>query len=244
MLARVRWLVALALLSAPSPLLAQDPGGGSENRGPTVSVTGEGEARAVPDRAFVILGVESRAASASEAAADNARRQRAVLDTLRAMGFTQEQLATANYSVRPELQYDQEGQRPRVLGYVVSNTVRVDVRQTERVGPVIDAALARGANQVHGLHFYLSDPAPARRDAIANAVAKARADAEALARAAGGSLGEVLELSTAPMPSGPVMYRQNIEVLAMRGDASTPVQAGEEVVRATVHARWAFVPGR
>lgn len=189
------------------------------------------------------MGVETRAPTAAAAAAGNARTQRAILDTLRAIGFASEQLTTANYSVQPEIQYEENGRRPRVIGYVVSNTVRVDLRRVEQAGQVIDAALAKGANTVHGLNFYLSDPSPSRRAALADAVAKARADAEALATAAGGTLGELVELSTGSSPVVPVMYRR---VVATAADAAvqTPIEAGEETIRASVSAIWRFVPGR
>lgn len=222
----------------------QAPSAGSHpgSHVPQVAVSGQGEARATPDRAMINLGVQSRAATAAAAAAENARKQSAVLDTLRKLGFSNEQITTANYSVHPEMRYDQQGARPQVIGYVVRNTVRVDVRQLERAGTVIDAALARGANEIHGLSFFLSDPGPSRRAAIADAVAKARADAEALAAAAGGRLGQILELSTAH--SGPIMFqpRVQMDMAASRAEAApTPISAGEEVVRAAVHVRWAFV---
>lgn len=209
-----------------------------------ISVSGEGEASARPDRAVVTIGVESRAATAAAAANDNARRQRAILDTLRALGYASEQLTTSNYSVQPEMQYDEQGRRARVVGYVVSNTVRVEIRQLDWIARTIDAALAKGANQVHGIGFHLSDPGPSRREAIASAMARARTDAEALARAAGGSLGPILELSTNPLPIQPMMFRQVVSAMA-RAEAgvATPIEAGEEVVRATVNVRWAFVPG-
>lgn len=227
---------------AALPLAAQQPI--SPSVPAQLSVSGEGEARAKPDRAMINVGVQSRAATAAAAAAENARKQNAVLDTLRKLGYTPEQLTTANYSVSPEMQYDQQGQRPRVIGYVVSNTVRVDVRQLEQAGAVIDAALARGANEIHGLNFYLSDPGPSRRAAIADAVARARADAEALATAAGGRLGPILELSVSP--SGPIMFRQQV-MMDMRAAgaeaAATPIVGGEEIVRASVSIRWTFVAG-
>lgn len=236
-------LFAASSLFLASSLSAQTitPSGGTLV--PQITVSGEGEARAVPDRAMITVGVQSRAATAAVAAAENARKQTAILDTLRRLGFAPEQLTTANYNVSPEMQYDQQGQRPRVIGYVVSNTVRVDVRRLAQTGAVIDAALARGANEVHGLNFYLSNPAPARQTAIADGVARARADAEALARAAGGRVGQLLELSTAA--PGPVLFQKSMMADARGGAESiaTPISVGEEVVRATVHARWAFVPG-
>ena len=85
---------------------------------------------------------------------------------------------------------------PKVTGYTVTNTVRADVRRIDDVGKLIDAALAKGANEISSLQFYSSKADSARRAALAAAVADARADAEVLARAAGGTLGALVELST------------------------------------------------
>src|SRR6185503_19010420 len=110
--------------------------------GPIVVTTGTGETRVTPDRATIMVGVQSRAATAAAAGSDNARRQRAILDTLRALGLTSEQLSTVNYNVSPEMQYSPNGGTPpKVVGYTVSNTVRAEVRRLDDVGKVIDAAL-------------------------------------------------------------------------------------------------------
>jgi hypothetical protein len=204
-----------------------------------VVTTGIGEARVVPDRATIFIGVQSRAATAAAAGADNARRQRAILDTLRAVGLSADQLSTINYNVTPEMQYPNGG-TPKVTGYVVTNTVRAELRRIDDVGRAIDAALAKGANEISSLQFSSSKADSVRRAALAEAVVNAHADAEALARAAGGSLGALLELSTASIPIRPVM-----EMSMARGGMAgprTPIDPGEQVVNATVTARWVFVP--
>lgn len=234
-------VVLAACLFVPPALSAQRPI--PPVRPAEVAVSAQGAARVSPDRAVVTLGVQSRAATASEAARENARVQRAVLDTLRAMGFRSDQLTTANYNVRPEYvpPADRSGP-PGVSGYVVSNTVQVTMEGTERAAQVLDAALAKGANSVHGLQFMLADPAPARRAAIADAVAKARADAEALARAAGGSLGRILEVTTLPSAGELRTYaRGGFEGVA--GGTTTPIEAGQATVTAVVTVRWEFVRG-
>lgn len=223
----------LVLLSA-APLAAQHP----PTRPPEIAVSAHGEARAVPDRASVTLGVQSRAASASDAARENAALQRAIIDTLRAIGFDAEQITTANYSVRTDYRPTGPGEPPSVTGYIVSNTVRVMLRDPDQASRVIDAALGRGANTVHGLQFFLADPAPARRAALLDAVAKGRADAEALAGAAGGRLGAMIEISTAPASDVRIYQR------AAAGGSVTPIEPGQTSVTATVIMRWALVPGR
>jgi len=210
--------------------------------GPIIVTTGTGEARVTPDRATVMVGVQSRATTAAVAGSDNARKQRAILDTLRALGLTSEQLSTVNYNVVPDMQYPPNGQgTPRVTGYTVTNNVRADVRRLDDVARVIDAALAKGANEISSLEFYSSKSDSARRAALATAVANARQDAEALARAAGGSLGQVIEMSTGELPVRPLSISLRSEMVAA---AKTPIEPGQQTISATVTVRWAFVPGR
>ena len=203
-----------------------------------IVTTGNGEVRLAPDRATILVGVQSRAATAAAASSDNARRQRAILDTLRVLGLGSDQLSTMNYNVAPDIQYSPNNQPPRVTGYTVTNTVRADVRRLEDVARIIDAALAKGANEISGLQFYSSKADSARRAAMELAVSNARADAETLARAAGGTLGPLLELST----SFPVRPMQEVFGAApMATRAPTPIEPGQQSVTASVSARWIFV---
>ena len=202
-----------------------------------IVTTGTGEIRVAPDRATVFVGVQSRAPTAASAAADNSRRQRAILDTLHALGLGSDQLSTINYSVSPEMQYNPNNQPPKVTGYSVTNTVRADVRKLDDVARVIDAALSKGANEISGLQFYSSKADSARRAAMAIAVANARADADALAKAAGGTLGALLELST----SGFVRPMQDVAGGIAMARAATPIEPGQQSVTATVTTRWIFV---
>lgn len=208
---------------------------------PQIVTVGVGDARVTPDRATILVGLRSRAGTAAQAGADNARRQRAVLDTLRALGLQSDQLSTMNYSVSPEMQYAPNGDSPpRVTGYVVTNVVRVEVRTLDDIGRVIDAALAKGANEMSGLQFFSSKADSVRRVALSLAVANARADANALATAAGGSLGSLIELASTESVGRPVRELMT----AMAAAKSTPIEAGEQSFQVSVTARWAFVGGR
>lgn len=207
---------------------------------PHISTSASGESRVQPDRATILFAVETRATTAAQAGTDNARRQRAVLDTLRKLGLAGGQLSTTGYAVTPEMRYD--GKQPQVVGYVARNTVQADVQRIDQVGPLIDAALGAGANVVTSLRFFSSHADEARRVALADAVAKARADADAIARAAGGSLGPLIEVAT----SGAVrpMYGEEVSMArAASADAQpTPIDPGEQTISVFVTARWTFTP--
>jgi uncharacterized protein YggE len=204
-------------------------------------VSGEGEVRVTPDRAVVSIGVQTRAPSAAAAAGDNASRQRAIIDAVKALGVTPEQLSTMNYNVHPEMQYDQQGRVSRVVAYVVTNTVRVELRRIDQVATVIDASLAKGANQINGVEFSVSNAEEARRTALAQAVGKARADAEAMARVAGGRLGDLIELSSTAQTNYPRPMYDMARTLQANAAAPTPIEPGQATISASVAAIWAFV---
>ncbi len=208
---------------------------------PRIVTSGEAQVRVTPDRATILIGVQTRAATAAAAGADNARRQKAIIDTLKAMGILADQIATQNYSVHPEMQYPPSGGPGRVTGYNVSNIVRVELRRIDQVGAVIDASLAKGSNQINSIQFSSSTAADARRTAMAEAVRDARADADVLARAAGGTLGPVIEVTSSAPPVRP-MYAE-VAMRTMAKDAQTPIEPGEQVISANVSVIWQFIPG-
>jgi uncharacterized protein YggE len=178
--------------------------------------------------------------TAAAAAAENALKQKAVFDALHALGLESDQLSTINYNVFPERRYE-PNKEPVMLGYNVTNTLLVDLKKLSQVGPVIDAALSKGANMITSLQFYASNTEDARRTAIATAVRKARLDAEAAAAAAGGSVGALLEVSIgayyAPPPRPMVMARVQMN----SAEADTPINPGEQTLSVDVNTRWRFV---
>jgi hypothetical protein len=241
-----RTLVRLSLASLAVSLLLALPRL-AETQSPTVMPgtlvsSGQGEAKVNPDRVSVVVNVQTRAATAAAAAAENAKRTRAVLDALAALGLTKDQLSTEGYTAYPEMRYDKDGAAPKVIGYVVTNSVRAESKKIEQAGAIIDAALAAGANMINGLSFYASSIDVPRREAIGLAVASARADAEAMAQAAGGTIGELVELST----QGPtVPPRPMFDMASSRKGAMaepTPINPGQQTVNVFVTARWRFIP--
>src|SRR2546423_1795104 len=213
---------------------------------PVLVTAGQGEAKVTPDRASVLVNVQTRGLTAATAAAENAQKTRAVLDALLKLGIPKEQLSTEGYTVYPELRYDREGGSPRVTGYVVTNTVRAETHHPEQAGAIVDAAVAAGANLINSLSFYASNIDEPRRKAIALAVASARADAEAMAQAAGGSLGGLLELSTQG-PTIPPRPMYDMAAMAarktMQAEAAT-ANPGMPTGSIYVNAKWQFMPAR
>jgi len=203
-----------------------------------VVTTGTGVVTLSPQRAVVRIGVSSHAASAAEASAHNASLLRAVLDTLRA-GFPRESLQTLTFGVGPN--YDYANGR-KLIDYAASSAIRVSLNDLNRVGRVIDMALGAGATEVAGIDFDSDSTDVARHRALAQAFVKAHEDAKAVALAARGSLGRLLELTTQDQDySG---YSMAYAASGPMLESQVPVLPRDVTVRVSVHARWAFVPSR
>ena len=237
----MRVVAVLLGIAMACPLGAQDTGAGDRATAgaPTITATGHGEARITPDRATVSIGVQTKAATAAQASAENARKQRAVIDALKSLGITDQEISTVEYSVYPESAPTTTDERtPRILGYTVSNSVRVDVQHVDRLGAIIDAALGHGANAINSVDFSSSNEDEARRAALALAVQHARGDAEAMARGAGGRLGELVDL-TSEAGARPIEFGQR---MAIGAAVATPISPGSETVAVEVVGRWRYLP--
>jgi uncharacterized protein YggE len=218
-------LLALAALAGvvgrPEGAGAADPSGDR-----TVTVTGVGAVRSVPDRAQLSFGVESRAATAQAALAANGAAMRKLLAALRDAGA--DELQTQTVSVWPSW-----GDDNRLDGYVATNTVG-GVVAVGRAGAAIDAAVAAGANQVYGPTLTSDDARKLYGQALDAAVDDAEGRARLLAAAAGAALGRVVTIAESSAPPQPLMEK------AAATDASTPIVAGQQETTANVTVTFAL----
>jgi len=231
-------VIALPLSSASSQGVVTAP----VEPVPQISVSAHGEIRVTPDRATLSVTVETRRPLAAQASQDNARIQRAVFDTLKTLGIGGDQISTTDYSVLPEQRYDQQRQRSEVVGYIVRNTIRVRVLRLEQLGLIIDASLAKGSNVVSSLDLFAANTDQARRQALAEAVEKARADADIIAKAAGGTIGGLLEIVSEEYGSSPPIPVRMLMAKSDAAQAETPIGIGSQLLQARVSTRWRFVP--
>ncbi|CUH69657.1 26 kDa periplasmic immunogenic protein precursor [Thalassovita autumnalis] len=187
-----------------------------------ITVTGEGVVAATPDMATISLGVQQMADTPEIAMMQTAQASQAVVSRLKMMGIAEADMQTSNLSLHQVENYDRNNQ-PRIEGYRASNSLRVQVRDLDQLGPVLTAALQDGANNFGGLSFGLSEPRPAQDQARQTAMKDALAKAALYAESAGVELGNVVSISEAgshdvPMP----MMRMEMAV-----GSDMAVEAGE-----------------
>jgi uncharacterized protein YggE len=199
----------------------------------TLSVVGTGSVTTTPDTARLSAGVTTQGSTASEAMDANARAMAKVIAALKDAGIASKDLQTEFVSVNPR--YDDAGQA--ITGYSATNSVSAVVRGLSDVGDVIDAAVAAGANNVNGPSLARDDQDKLYRDALEKAVANARDKANALASAAGVSLGKIRSLTESPESAGPIAYDT---FSALKADSGTPIEPGTAETTATVRVVFAI----
>ncbi|MEM3424576.1 MAG: SIMPL domain-containing protein [Thermoproteota archaeon] len=213
--------------------------GQAEQQAKTISVTGTGVVKAKPDRAVLSLSVVTQAESAGEAISENADKMDRVIKAVRNVGILENQTETSAYSLNPIWEYPKEGGSPRIVGYTCSNTLRVTVKNLDKVGEVIDAAVTAGANQVSSLQFTISDEVMRQLglDALSLAVKDAASKASIIATAAGVTLVGPVSISL----SGYSPYVRSYAFESVSGITPTPILSPEEVsVTVSVSAVYGF----
>ena len=192
-----------------------------------LSVSAQAEARRAPDIATVSAGVVTQAADGNTAMRQNAEQMNRVLAAVKAAGVAGKDIQTSGINLHPQYHYE-ENQPPRITGYQASNTVSLKLRDVAKMGQVLDALVASGANQVNGPSFGIDNPEPLYDQARIEALQRARARAETYAKALDLRVRRIVSISEGggaipgPMPRMAMMKAEAYD--------STPVAPGESSV--------------
>lgn len=232
-------ILALAIVLAGGSIWHTQEVSKAEQTEPgVVSVHGEGVVYGKPTIARINLGVETEKPNAKMAQQENAKKMSEVVLALMDMGFTEDDIETANFSIYPvRSSFTSEGQY-KVVGYRVSNTLIVTVRDIDRVGDVLDIVTQAGANSVNGVTFDIEDSGELYHKALQLAVSDALSKAEIIANAMGENLGRPLKVyeSSSNRPAKSDAY--DAQLMRAGAEYATPILPGDVAVRASVSVEY------
>ena len=202
--------------------------------GTRLDVSATGEVTRVPDLAIISAGVQTLQPTASAAIERTAERMERIRAALRRAGIEDRDIQTSSINLNPEYVYDQN-RPPRLTGYRATNMVNIRFRELKRTGPILDALVAEGANQISGPNLTIDKPESALDEARTKAIAAGRARADLYARALGMRVVRLISVSELaghhvppPMPMAMVA-----EGRAM-GDASSKIDPGTQQLQVNV----------
>lgn len=217
------------------------------------SVSGEGKVVAVPDVAeFTFSLITQGGKDLGRIQQENTERVNRAIGFVKSEGVGAKDIKTENYSVEPRYQYfncgpvilresGSESARPcpppEIVGYTITQTVSVKVRDFSKIGTLLSGVVSAGANSVSQLNFTVDDPTKLENEAREEAIAKAKEKAEMVAKAGGFSVGRLISIQ-----EGGGYYPQRIYALEAKGGfggdaAAMPapsVEPGSQEIRVNV----------
>ncbi len=230
-------LLATALFASLilSPAFAQEPAC-CQNDTTRLDVSAQADVKTTPDIALVSSGVVTIGATADQAMKDNAARMNSVFEAIKKAGINEEDFQTSGLSLSPQYVYA-EKQPPKIVNYQANNNVSIKIRDMKNIGPVLDALIAQGANQLNGPSFSVDEPDALMDMARKQAVKKAMDRAKLLADAAGLKVKRIVSMSEAGgySPPMPMMKAMRMEMAAADMAAPTPVATGDVSMSVTVN---------
>jgi uncharacterized protein YggE len=221
-------LIQLGVLPTQAQAQTTQPIGDTFAR--TLTVVGEGTANVEPDTAQATIGVQITNKNLEEATSAAQQRMDAVLTALQNQGIAEQDIQTTNFNIFVEQPREPEGQLTGEMLYHVNNNVQVTIRELNNIGPVLDAAIEAGANNLYGVNFSVEETDAARAQAREEALNQATAQAQDLAQLANLQLGEVVRISEVIGDQGPIPFAAQAEAI---GGAGGPIAPGQ--LEVTVH---------
>ena len=238
----IHGIIILALVCCLAMGVSADTSSGADEKD-LLHVSGSGTIKTTPDRCDISFSVVTKNSDVRAAQKENARKMEIVMGVLRDPSkgnLSPAEIGTSSYFIsevyNPDDPVKQEAGDNTVI-YEVSNTINVETSRIDQVGDLIDLAVSSGANGVSSLQFTLSREKSSefRSQALGIAVDKARADAEAVSRAMGLTLGSAHEVTVDEPYSPPMYFNQDMRSVSYAGSApSTPIEPGSIDVTAKV----------
>lgn len=167
--------------------------GQADISGPHISVSGSGKITAKADQAEVNLNLSAQASSSAEAKQEIDRRINAFFDAVNKLGIKDEQITAGSMSLNP--QYDYQNRQPRFIGFQANRNIRVELKNLEKLHPVLDAAVKLKINGIQGIQYSSSTEDQMRQQARLAAIEDSTQKATQLAEAYGAKLGPVYSIS-------------------------------------------------
>ena len=229
---RLRYVLLLSgvlLVAAAIAGVAQPSKVGAANTSPTtITVTGNGSVDATPDKASFDFGVQVNASTAADALSKASQQAQAIVDALKNAGIPASDIKTTSVSLWPQTSSDSQA----IIGYQASNSVSVTAA-IDKSGSVVDAAAGAGANTIYGPNLSVGDQSSYYAEALKLAVDDAKTQAQAIAVAAGLTLGGIVHITNNGSTPGPwpIAYA-GAEYDSAK--VAPPIEAGTQQIQATV----------
>lgn len=208
------------------------------------SVSGEGRVSAIPDISqftFSVITQGDKTESVKALQERNTEKANEVLKFVKSEGIEKEDIKTQVYNLEPRYQtypcpqylaLTHSCKPSEIIGYTVTQTILVKIKDFEKIGRIFSGVVEKGANAVSQLSFTIEDQTELQNQARVKAIEKAKDKAKAIAKAGDFKLGRLLYIEEA----GPVFGYRALEVAAPAPGPS--IEPGSQEITVNVTLRY------
>jgi len=210
----------------------------------TITLSAQGKVYAKPDIAILTFSVITQGKVASEVQKENNQKMSQVVDFIKKNGLKSEDMQTIVYNLNPQYDYnwcrkganDYTHCSPKIIGYELSQTIQLKIRDFDKIDTVVGGLSLAGANNISNISFTIEDPENYKNLAKIEAINKVKERAKIFSRETGIRLGKIISLSES---YGTPYYAEELKSLpapSLGGTSSepAPIQTGNQEITAVI----------
>ena len=212
------------------------------NKDRTISFSAEGKIVAKPDVALITVSVVTQDVDANKVQADNNKKMTAVVNFLKNNGIKEDDIKTSAYSLNPQYDYtwcrkskdDTRYCSPKIIGYELTQSVEVKIRDFDKINTIIGGLSDAGANQISNISFSLDEPEDYKNQARIEALKKIEKRAQLLSKETSLRLGKIMSVSESGIFPSPIYRDLKATVGSTEDLPSAPIETGTQEITVTL----------
>lgn len=174
----------------------------------TINVGGHAEMTVMPDLAKVYAGYSVVKPTAADAQAEADKVTNAIVDGLRYIGISENDIETENLILYEERVWVEADSQMKNVGWRATQNLKIKTGDLTKVGDIVDVAVKNGANQINSVEFYLSASKDddSKQLVLAKATQNAKSKAQTMADSLGVKLDKIVSASESNYGYRPFEY--------------------------------------
>ena len=212
------------------------------NKDRTISFSAEGKIVAKPDVALITVSVVTQDVDANKVQADNNKKMTAVVNFLKNNGIKEDDIKTSAYSLNPQYDYtwcrkskdDTRYCSPKIIGYELTQSVEVKIRDFDKINTIIGGLSDAGANQISNISFSLDEPEDYKNQARIEALKKIEKRAQLLSKETSLKLGKIVSVSESGISPSPIYRDLKATVGSAEAPSAAPIETGTQEITVTL----------
>lgn len=199
---------------------------------PTITVSGEGKVKVIPDQASISISIETKGTKAAEVKKENDQKMDAIIKFIKKANIAKEDYQTQRVSLHPNYDYDKKKHN-----YVATQSLQILLKDLSKYDELMEGLVNEGINRIDNVEFKSSKMAQFQSEARKLASKDAKGKAEDFVSVLGQKVGKAILISDNSQVYVPQPRMYAMKAMAMDSAVEAPretLAVGEIEITANV----------